>query len=161
MLRTSGFGLALVVLAAVSFSTTVSAEEPSNSQIQWHNNLKTAHQVSTQTNKPMLVMFDASWCGYCRKMKQQTLSDPKMIRYVNETFVPVSLNFDRDKRVAEILNVQSIPCTVVLSPDVDLLARVVGYTETSALHTKLESARALQARLQQTKLSSAKQPSVQ
>ncbi len=95
--------------------------------IRWQTDLKIAHEISLELNRPMLVVFDADWCNYCRKMEQTTLSEPKLISQINNDFVPVHLNLDDHGRIAEILEVNRIPCTVALSPRADLLGRLTGY----------------------------------
>lgn len=95
--------------------------------IQWQTDLKAARDIAVKQNRPMLVVFDADWCSYCRKMERTTLSEPEMISQINKDFVPVHLNLDDHGRVAEILEVKRIPCTVALSPRADLLGRLTGY----------------------------------
>ena len=95
--------------------------------IRWQTDLKIAHEISLELNRPMLVVFDADWCSYCRKMERTTLSEPKLISQINNDFVPVHLNLDDHGRIAEILEVKRIPCTVALSPRADLLGRLTGY----------------------------------
>ncbi len=95
--------------------------------IRWQTDLKIAHEVALELNRPMLVVFDADWCSYCRKMERTTLSEPKLISQINNDFVPVHLNLDEHARIAEILEVKRIPCTVALSPRADLLGRLTGY----------------------------------
>jgi thioredoxin-like negative regulator of GroEL len=95
--------------------------------IRWQTDLKIAHEISLELNRPMLVVFDADWCSYCRKMERTTLSEPKLISQINNDFVPVHLSLDDHGRIAEILEVKRIPCTVALSPRADLLGRLTGY----------------------------------
>jgi hypothetical protein len=50
--------------------------------------------------------------------------------------------------VAEILEVERIPCSIALSPRADLLGRVVGYVNTVQYRETLGQVRALQARVE-------------
>ena len=75
----------------------------------------------------MMIVFGAEWCTYCRKMEQTTLTDPSLIHSVNENYIPVHLDFDDERKIAEILEVDRLPCTVFLSPRADLLGRMVGF----------------------------------
>ncbi|QDU11807.1 thioredoxin family protein [Gimesia aquarii] len=113
--------------------------------INWHTDLETAHQASLKSNKPIFIVFDASWCTYCRKLEKDTLSDPRMAKYLNQAFEPVHLDFDKDREIANVLKVKSIPCTVILSSEADLLARQIGYSKVPRYHAMLEKARKLQA----------------
>ena len=83
----------------------------------------------------------------CKKLEKTTLRDPDMVRYINATFVPVHIDVDKQKRVAEILEVESLPCTIVLSPEADLLGRFEGFDKPAGLHKKLAAAKKLQGRV--------------
>jgi thiol:disulfide interchange protein len=122
---------------------------PGKPAIQWQTDLHAAHRLAVKQNKPMLLVFGADWCGYCKKMERTTLADPRMLRYINATFVPVHLDADKDKKVASILEVEALPCTIVLSPEADLLGRIVGFEEPEGLYKKLSEAKELQTRISQ------------
>lgn len=121
---------------------------PAADQIEWFTDLYEAHQVSIQTGRPMMIVFGAEWCHYCKQLESQTLSQPQMIAYVNQHFVPVHLDMDkdRDKEVARILEVKPLPCTVVLSPQADLLGKILGYYDVPSFRMHLEEARGTQFR---------------
>lgn len=101
--------------------------KPKKREIRWQSDLKIAHELALELNRPMLIVFDADWCSYCRKMERTTLAEPELITQINREFVPVHLNLDEHTRIAEILEVKRIPCTVALSPRADLLGRLTGY----------------------------------
>jgi thioredoxin-like negative regulator of GroEL len=110
------------------------------SKILWHKDLKTAYQVSVSRKKPMLLVFSASWCTFCHKLLRETLGEPALIAYVERHFVPVLLDYDVDTRIAQILEVESLPCTVVLSPQADLLLRKSGFARADAYRQMLQAA---------------------
>src|SRR5438552_3605835 len=62
-----------------------SASEPNNRYgggIAWFHDLFEAHKISVQTGRPLLIVFGAPWCHYCRELEQTTLRDPKIVSYV-------------------------------------------------------------------------------
>jgi len=109
--------------------------------IAWFHDLYEAHKVSAATGRPMLIVFGAEWCHYCRELDTKTLTNPNLAAYVSANFVPVHLDADRDKRVAQILKAKPIPCTIVLSPDAELVSRVFGYQEVQPYFGELEKSR--------------------
>jgi len=127
-------------IAAPPSFTGASTSQPS---IKWHNDLKVAHKQAVAEGKPILVVFGAEWCGYCKKLESQTLNTPEMSRYISENFVPVHLDLDKEKKIGSILEVNSLPCTVVLSPDADLLGRINGYQTPGPYQKNLATARQL------------------
>jgi thioredoxin-related protein len=69
--------LSFLFFSAISFSqTTPSADEV----------LKTAYQQAARENKNVLLIFHASWCGWCRAM-DSSIHDPSVWDYFNKNFV--------------------------------------------------------------------------
>jgi thioredoxin-related protein len=119
------------------------ASGPQNG-LSWQKDIFAGHKESTRTGKPMLLVFGADWCLFCKKLEQTTLAEPEMVKYINANFVPVHLDFDRDKKVASILEIKSLPCTVVLSPEADVLGRIEGFAKAPALYKQLAAAKKMQ-----------------
>ncbi len=117
--------------------------------LKWRSDLNAAHRESLKTNKPMLLVFHADWCGYCKKLEATTLSETSMVKYINSSFIPVHLDLDKQPKVARILEVKSIPCSVVLSPDADLLGKVVGFADSKQYRKTLENTKRLYELLQE------------
>ncbi len=135
-------GLAADVGAAGPFSKT--------EELNWEKDIHAARSVAVREGKPMLLVFGAEWCTFCKKMEKSTLANPQMVKYINSTFVPVHIDVDKDPRVAKILEVESLPCTIILSPQADLLGRIDGYENPADLYKKLTAAKQLQSRVSQT-----------
>lgn len=125
------------------------ASGPESKLIEWQSSLKNAHQVSLQQNKPMMLVFGAEWCGYCKKLEKTTLSNPQLAKYINHTFVSVHIDVDEEERIAQILDVKSLPCTIILSPDADLLGRFEGFMQPAPMQQKLVAAKKLHSETQQ------------
>lgn len=116
------------------------AGEPALDGTVWHRDLKKAHALAQQENKPILIVFGADWCKYCKKLEKETFSDEKMHQFVQDKFIPVYLDLDEEGKVGRILEVKSLPCTVVLSPNADLLGKVVGYKDIPSMEGQLQRA---------------------
>lgn len=135
-------GGGIATYAAPPFSLFGSRQErPKKQDIQWQTDLFAAHKLSQQHNKPMLIVFGAEWCGYCKKMEAQTLTQPEVAGYINAHFIPVHLDADKEERVTKILEIESLPCSVVLSPNADLLGRIDGYVAAETFQRRLSASR--------------------
>lgn len=121
----------------------VLASGPENKAISWQANLKAAHKTAREQNKPMMLVFGAEWCGYCKKLEKTTLENPQLAKYINTTFVSVHIDVDEEEKIAQILEVKSLPCTIILSPTADLLGRFEGYMQPAPMYQKLASANKL------------------
>ncbi len=124
-------------------------------KIRWNYNLKTAHKLAIEQDKPLLIVFGASWCTYCHKLERETLGDKRITAAVERDFIPVHLDFDRDAKIAKILEVERLPCTVILSPQADLLLKHEGYAEYKEYQQTLQSALERRAKVQQVQDSEA------
>ena len=129
------FGAAL--LASVTFGLASQAADPPPGGIKWQTNLHSAHRLSRETGRPMLFVFGADWCVWCKKLEKSTLSDKELVAYINANFVPIHIDADRDPRVVEILEAEALPCAVVLSPNADLLGRINGFKDAAGYKSAL------------------------
>ncbi len=118
------------------------------SKITWQKSLRAAHDASVEQNKPLLLVFGASWCTFCHKLHRETFTDRNLAAFVDREFISMTLDFDKDTKVVEVLEVEQLPCTVVLSPSADLLLKYVGFAKPEAYQKKLQSALAKQAEIQ-------------
>ncbi len=121
---------------------------PAVQKIRWNHSLKAAHKIAIEQDKPLLIVFGASWCTYCHKLERETLGDKRITAAVERDFIPVHLDFDRDAKVAKILEVERLPCTVILSPQADLLLKHEGYVEYKEYQQALQSALEKRAEIQ-------------
>lgn len=119
------------------------AATTSQQGVRWHQDLRSAHKQAVAEGKPIMIVFGAEWCGFCKKLEKQTLNTPEMTRYINENFVAVHLDLDKEQKIGEILEVKALPCTIVLSPDADLLGRINGYQTVDPYQKNLAAARQL------------------
>jgi thioredoxin-like negative regulator of GroEL len=134
---------AAVFFAVTAAATLVGVQAAEPAPLKWQTNLNEAHRLSMETHKPMLLVFGAEWCHFCKKLERTTLTNEELARYIDANFIPVHIDADEQKRVAEILEVKSLPCTVVLSPEADLLTRFNGFKQASAFYDELVKAREL------------------
>lgn len=146
--RWAGGLLAMLVLSTAA-TLHMTAAPPKAVEIEWRKNLDEAHEQAVKDSKPLLLVFEAEWCRYCKQLHKETLAHPQLAAHINRAFIPVRFDVDlpEDRRVAEVLEVKPLPCTIVLSPDADLLSRKVGFVDAEGFYKALEDARRLQAKI--------------
>lgn len=98
-------------------------------EIPWQNDIKACALLADKYSHPIMIRFTADWCSYCKKMKNDTFSDPDVIYEVNSTFVPVVIDVEEDPSVMNALGVKALPSTVILSPDLETLKVIQGYKD--------------------------------
>lgn len=118
-------GCALALLISAAFLS--SGLNAARGEVHWQTDLKTAAREAQRRQKPMLVEFTASWCGYCRRMKQTTFRDRDVIQHVNGCFVAVSVDVDKNQELMKAVGVTGLPTTVIISPKFQVVKKITGY----------------------------------
>ena len=133
--------------ATVESEAVVSIAAPAApAAVTWQADLNAAFAESKRTGKPVLIVFGASWCHYCHKQDDETLTDAG-VKAQLARFVPVRLDYDAHEKAAEILEVKTLPQAVILSPTADLLGRAAGFHNPSQFAGVLTGATAKYATL--------------
>lgn len=65
-------------------------------EINWLESYTKASQVAKTENKPMLVFINRPDCGACKMMKEVVFKDKIIYPYINEHFIAVSLNINKN-----------------------------------------------------------------
>jgi len=104
------------ITAAVLLGTLLAALS-APAQIRWQSDLQQAKQVAAQTNRLVLLHFGADWCGPCRELERTVFADRSLGPAIERNFVPVKLNVDHNKQLAQLYQVAGIPADVIITPD--------------------------------------------
>ena len=102
-------------------------------EIKWQTDLRTARRESSETGLPILVKFSASWCGPCKRMKAETFTDASLTRMINECFIPVAVDTDQHEQLARQLRIETVPTTMVIAPNGNIIARREGFQSAAQL----------------------------
>ncbi len=86
-----------------------------------------------QSNKPVVIDFNAAWCGPCRMLAPVI----ENIAKEKENIKVISINIDQEEELAEQYNVYSIPCLVYIK-DGKEIKRNVGLLSKSELEEWME-----------------------
>ena len=81
----------LFCISFLFLSFLASPQGEAKTEIQWLS-IERAEEFATKYKNDMLVFFYRSGCEDCKRMKEETLKDPSIIKLINENFYPVMLN---------------------------------------------------------------------
>jgi thioredoxin 1 len=120
----SGWTIALLVLGLAVFQSSSLKElyyslagvKFPESTIEWRHDLDTALTEAQAQQRPILLVFGATWCPPCKTMKREVWPNAKVAEAVAADFVPVYVDVDdqAQSKVTAHYRVSSIPAVFVL-----------------------------------------------
>lgn len=113
--------IALLVLVALMSSSMALGQE-----IQWHT-YNDGMARGKFENKRVFIHFWAEWCAACKTMEKNTFSDPDVVAALNEDFIPVKVNADREVTTASMYRVQALPDNWFIAADGEIIGNRPGY----------------------------------
>jgi len=117
------------VLNLIFSSALLAVEGPS---IQWHK-YNAGMQQSRQTNKKIFLHFWAEWCAYCTMMERDTFHNKAVVEFLNEHFISIKVDFDREKNIANHFQVRGLPNTFFLTERGERISNLPGYIAADAM----------------------------
>ncbi len=67
--------------------------------MDWINNFNLAKEESQKLRKPILLQFEMEGCGGCKKLYDETYSNPDVQREMNEWFILLKLDLIKDREI--------------------------------------------------------------
>ena len=86
-------------------------------RVEWNEWGENAFDVAEQTGKPLLLSLVTEWSADCKAMDAATYSEPRIAANVNDGFVPVRVDADRNPQIRERYNMGGFHSTVFLTPE--------------------------------------------
>ncbi len=77
--------------------------------------------------KSVFLYFYADWCSYCVKMAKETFQDPSVVSLLNENFIAIKVDVEKEKKIASSYGVRGLPTTWILEGKGDKIGPMLGY----------------------------------
>jgi thiol:disulfide interchange protein len=107
-------------------------DQPMNAQ-----NFEQAKQFSKQSGKPILAVFSATWCKWCQKLEQETLTDSS-VRKVMSNYVYIKIDTDTSKELVSEYKVRGLPTTLIINSDGVEIKKEAGFMDTNKMREFLK-----------------------
>ncbi len=106
------------------------------STIEWQHDFNVALNSAKEVDKPLLVVFGASWCPPCRTMKREVWPDLQVAKAVESDYIPLYIDVD-DRIQSEIVaryQVQGIPAVLIVDSQGKTVRRGNSMSRSETLH---------------------------
>ncbi len=131
--RTIGLTLLIVCCLSIGAVGDAAAVEV----INWRS-YEEGLVVSKVEKKKVFLHFYADWCVFCGKMAKETFQNPAVISYLNNNFIPVRVNTDKEPGTAGQYGVTGLPSTWFLTAMGEAIAAIPGFIPPDALLSMLK-----------------------
>jgi len=118
-----GFLFFLIIIFTAVTSMAVESDK-----IKWYDYKSGIEQAKSQ-NKLVYMVFYSNSCSYCKMMDEKTFSNSEVADYLNEKFIAVRVNGDKNKEIASLYKVRAYPSSFFLKSNSDTIGYKMGYLD--------------------------------
>lgn len=104
---------------------------------KWLDSFEDARKLAIGKNIPVVLHFEAVWCGACRQMDSAVLNQPAVLDHLGTTVIGVRVDADRDPDLIAKHGISSLPTEVVIGPDGKEIGRYTGNASLDEYMTRL------------------------
>lgn len=113
----------VVVVLATTGAISVGSQIDGQEHVTWMTDVELAKETAARENKLVLLHFSASWCGPCKELERFVFVNPTTIRMIHTSTVPVKIDVDQQKEIAQQYKIHNIPADVIISPTGQVIAQ--------------------------------------
>lgn len=124
--------LFIAIISLITLTSTVYSLDFDDSQIQGLNvtsDIDGAFNVLQSENKTLAIIFDQESCVYCDMLKDNVLSDKNIQKELNENFIVLLVDINKNPDVAQKYDVYGTPTIQFLDSNGNDVHKIEGYVE--------------------------------
>ena len=109
--------------------------------IKWENDLESAFILANSENKIIMVDVYADWCGWCKRLDEDTYSNSEIIE-LSKNLINLKIDSDNNKSDFDLLNkefeITGLPAILFMDKDGNLIHRINGYVDAETFKKELK-----------------------
>ena len=129
--------VAFGLVGPVALRASIAADD--SMKIAWREDLAQAQAEAKSRDLLLWIQFTGPWCINCRRMDRATFVHPGVVIQSREQFVPLKLRSDEHEALAQSLGLTSLPSTVIVRPNGEVVEKYEGYVEPETFEVMLAS----------------------
>ena len=131
--------MVLTSFSIVIIQPLTNNNNPSNQsyELKWYTNLDSAISEAQKTNKPIFVVFSASWCPACQQLESETLVNEEVNQKLSQNYVAVKIDVDTNPELSSKYGIYSIPTLIFMNSNGEETKRIEGYQSPDQLLSAL------------------------
>ena len=112
--------------------------------VKWHS-YEEGKVLGKVEKKKVFLHFYADWCGFCVKMAKETFRDSDVVSYLNDNFISIRVDFDKNAETAQKYGVMGLPSNWFLTEMGQPIVSIPGYIPAEAMLTMLKEVNGISA----------------
>jgi thioredoxin-related protein len=119
-------GLLISAAVIIFLSACSSSENTQGRTVKWLN-YSDGTVLAKQDGKKIFLNFHADWCAYCKKMDKVTFRNKAVLDYLDENFVSISVDADKEKELVKKFGVSGLPSNWFIETNGEPVTYLPGY----------------------------------
>ena len=120
------FKCACFLTVMIFILSTLSFSFASSKRINWYT-YEQGIDLNKKEGKKIFLYFYSDWCTYCKKMENETFNDYSVASYINNNFIPIKVNSDKEVKIALAFGVKGLPSTWFIAENGQRISSLPGY----------------------------------
>jgi len=98
-------------------------------EMHYETEYKAALSKAKKAGKPLLLLMTTAYCPWCRKLENRILSQTDIDKSIQEKYIPVTLNLDKDKYPEQFAKTRFTPILYIVNSETEKIEhQFVGYS---------------------------------
>ena len=129
--------LCLVLLITMFLAVWVFTIADASKGIKWYS-YEEGKVLAKVEKKKVFLHFYADWCVFCGKMNKETFQDANVISKLNDTFISIRVDTDKEMETALKYGVRGLPANWFLTETGQPIVNIPGYIAPDAMLSLLK-----------------------
>ncbi len=110
------------------FGLLIASSAACAQDIKWINSYDQALNLARAQSKPIMVDFYTEWCGWCKRLDQETYKDQR-VAIISMSFICLKIDGDKNSALVQKYNVSGYPTILFLDPSGKVIGGGPGYRD--------------------------------